>query len=172
MSEQIQGVIKCGRGEGGFEYSGHNRAGLFFDRHGREFIVDDKPVAKLRDEAEKDLAAAETAIEKIKLERGPSSPATLQQEERAEGIRARIRLLKAGYVDEPGKPLVVTKKLYEYLREVNGKALVFDHWDGKPREPPPPETAKLSDGQRLSVLEEGQRELRGMFQELLDRLKK
>lgn len=172
MDQQIQGVIKCGRGEGGFEYKGHYRADLFFDRHGREFIVDDRPVVKLKAETEKELAEAERQLGEVKRERPSDFAAAQEGQDRVDRVKARLHALKTGYIDETGKPLTLTKKLFDYLREVNGKSLMFEPWDGGKRPPAAVDVKQLGPDERFRQLEAGQAELRGMFQELLGELKK
>jgi hypothetical protein len=180
MSELIRGVIRCGRGEGGFEYKGHYRAGLFFDRHGREFIVDDRQLSKVQTDLERDCAEIEKRIGEIRKRladagaRVDMTPEIEELSQRHAASLKRISLIKGGNaaIDEADKPLVLQSKLYEYLREANGKQLMFEPWNGEPRPAAPVDTAPMRPDERFARLEEGQRKLEGMFQQILDRLKK
>lgn len=147
MSQQlaIRGILKPMP-----EYGVHYRAGVKFTQHGREFVVDDAAVEKAFSDAVK--------VDEAKLD-----------EEKRGPHKARLTLLKGGIIDEPDKPLVLSSKGYGYMKEGFGRQLVCEAWDGAPR---PVETKKLTDGERLALLEKGFEEMKGMFQNVLERLKK
>lgn len=171
MGELTQVIIKSGRGEGGFEYKGHYRAEIFFDRHGRECIVDDRPILKLKGETEKEVDALRKKLSEAEKLHGYESAAAQEHREQIAPASKRLHMLKTGYLEEADKPLIITQKLYEYLREANGKALMFEPWDGHTR-PVPVETAHLTSDERMAALEAGQSELRGMLGQLLAELKR
>jgi hypothetical protein len=105
-------------GELGVRYTGHNRAGLDFDLQGREFVVDDRQVAELGAEVEKQLVDAEKKLASVERSEPVGSGEQVEHAQRIDDLTARLRALRVvGYLDEPGRPLIITKKLYEYLRE-------------------------------------------------------
>jgi hypothetical protein len=172
MGELTQVIIKSGRGEGGFEYKGHYRAEIFFDRHGRECIVDDRPVLKLKGEVEKEVDALRKKLAEAEKLHGYESAAAQEHRDQIGPVSKRLHMLKTGYLEETGKPLILTQKLYEYLREANGKALMFEPWDGHERAAAPADVSHLTSDERMAALEAGQTELRGMFSQLLAELKR
>ena len=172
MSELTQVIIKSGRGEGGFQYKGHYRAEIFFDQHGRECIVDDRPVIKLKGEVEREVDALKKKITEAEKLHGFESAAAQEHREQLAPAARRLHTLKTGFIDEgTDKPLTITQKLYEYLREANGKSLVFEPWDGEQR-PAPAQASTLTPDERMAKLEAGQLEMRQMFQQLLGELKR
>lgn len=138
MTQQIQGVLRPMP-----EYGVHYRAGVMFDKRGREFIVDDAAVAK----AKSDTAAQIQALEKKITTNADDEQ---QRNERIELLKGELHRLTTGVLEELDKPLRFSTKLYEYMREGFGRQLVCDTWDGSAR---PPEVKALTVDERLARLE-------------------
>jgi hypothetical protein len=110
------------------DYGAHLRAGVEITKSGREYVVDDDAI-KLISEKLKELGED--------INRRLASPEL--QENEAERMRAKrhydeaVSKLRSGVIDEPGKPLVLTSKGFEYMRQAFGVQLVNEPWDGQPR---------------------------------------
>lgn len=99
----MRGIIKPNG-----EYAVHYRAGVQFDRDGREFLVDD--------------AAAAAAASSPHAKRGIHHVGT----GKFDGVIERKEAKEFVIIDEPEKPLVLSRGAYDYLKLESGKALVFE----------------------------------------------
>jgi hypothetical protein len=109
-------------------YGAHLRAGVEITKAGREYVVDED--------------AGEVIVEKLKAI-GKEANTRLAAPELRDNDTERLKIkrsyeeatakLRAGVIDEPGKPLVLTPKGFEYMRAAFGVQLVNEPWDGQPR---------------------------------------
>lgn len=110
------------------DYGAHLRAGIEFTKAGREYVVDEDAQELIVDKLK---AVSEEAHRKL------SAPELLDNEHERARVRRHyeeaIAKLRAGVIEEPGKPLVLTPKGYEYMRAAFGTQLVNEPWDGQPR---------------------------------------